>query len=277
MQELDPQKFYLTTSPLSRQEEIEAFIALRAGDTSQVDRITKANIRFVIEIAKPYVRSDVSIRDLVASGCLGLLEGIKRFDHTKGFKLISFAVHWIRQSILLDFPHLKQRSPVRYPVNVHQLHERIQHTRPQLAQTLQREPHLEEIFDEIAHTHPKLASEGMKERAIQTRYEPLSLDEPLYEDDHATYHDRLSNGEDILTQLEADDLHKLIAQLVDTLSEREQKIIRSYFGFDGQARTLEVIGGEMGITRERVRQIKEKAVDKLKRRAATGALAEMAV
>ena len=279
MQELDPQKSYLTTDPLTREKELDAFIALRAGDTSQIDRITRANIRFVIDIAKPFVRPDVSIRELVASGCVGLLKGIMRFDHTRGFKLISFAVHWIRQSILSDFPQLKMRSPVRYPTNVHQLHERIQGTRPRLSQTLQREPALEEIFDEIGKTHPKLVTAGMRARATDTRYEPLSLDDPVHSDglNETTYHETMGEEDDTQGLLEAEEIRLSVGHLVDQLPPREQRIIRAYFGFDEPARTLEEIGSEIGVTRERVRQIKERAMVDLRRWVSRSPLAEMAV
>ena len=265
---------YRTIAPLSRDEERAAFTALRNGDLSQVDRIARANIRFVISIAKPYLRNDVSLADLVASGCVGLLRSIGDFDHTQGFKFITYAVWWTRQQILFDFPQLRLRNPVRRPVSVDQLAEQSVAACTVLEQELQRAPTYDEIFDRIETTTGKPVTCGMRERLLDTRFEPLRLDDPVFDHDEATYHDRLANNEDLHAQLEADELAYHLADLIGTLPEREQKIIRSYFGFDGPRHTIEEIGTQIGVTRERVRQIKERAVEKLRHRAEYSALTE---
>lgn len=277
MTELETLQSYRTTNPLSRAEEREAFAKLRAGDTSQTDRITRANLRFVISVAQRYVRPDVGFGDLVSSGSVGLLRAIKDFDHTQGFKFITFAVWWIRQQILLDLPQLKQRNPVRIPTNVYHLQEQVYHARTALEQDLLRPPNHDEIFVRIESTSGKPVTPGMRERVLQTLREPLSLDHPVYDTEDYTHQDRLAIDENIHQSVEEGELRLQIEALIDTLSDRERLIIRAYFGFGGQnCRSLEAIGVEHGITRERVRQILEVAKGKLRQQASLSALAEKA-
>jgi RNA polymerase primary sigma factor len=244
---------------IDRDEEAELARRIRAGDSEAMERLVRANLRFVVSVAKRYQNQGVSLADLINEGNIGLMRAAQKFDETKGIKFISYAVWWIRQAILQALA--EQSRIVRVPLSRAGALHRIGKRSSTLTQELGREPTLEEIAgdldlpeDEISHT---LAM-------AQTH---LSLDAPLVPGEDGQLVDYLSDhvspgpDEDLYTEA----LTRSIEDALDTLNAREAQVLRLYFGLDGvDPMTLEQIGEEFGITRERVRQIKERALTRLR-------------
>jgi RNA polymerase primary sigma factor len=250
----------ISTYPLiDREEEARLARQIRDGDTGALDRLVRANLRFVVSVAKRYQNQGVSLADLINEGNIGLMRAAQKFDETKGIKFISYAVWWIRQAILQALA--EQSRIVRVPLSRAGTLHRIGKRSSTLTQELGREPTLEEIAgdleipsDEITHT---LAM-------AQTH---LSLDAPLVPGEEGQLIDylcdQLSPGPDDDLYTEA--LSRSIDEALATLSPRESQVLRLYFGLDNtEPMTLEQIGEEFGITRERVRQIKERALSRLR-------------
>jgi RNA polymerase primary sigma factor len=247
-------------SLLTPEEEVELAIKIKQGDSKALERLTRANLRFVVSVAKQYQNQGLSLGDLINEGNLGLIKAAKRFDETRGFKFISYAVWWIRQSILQALA--EQSRIVRLPLNrVGALH-RIGKAYRNLEQDFEREPSAEELAKELDMDVSEVSD------ALTSPGKHLSVDAPFASGDENSLLDVLENEElpspDNL--LNSESLIAEIERVLSVLSEREAEVIKLYFGLDKeQAHTLEEIGDKFNLTRERVRQIKEKAIRRLKR------------
>ncbi|HEY8483192.1 MAG TPA: sigma-70 family RNA polymerase sigma factor [Longimicrobiales bacterium] len=244
---------------LSREEEVELARRIKQGDTEALDKLVRSNLRFVVSVAKKYQNQGVALGDLINEGNLGLIRAAHKFDETKGIKFISYAVWWIRQAILQSLA--EQSRIVRVPLNRAGTLHRIGRRSSTLQQELGREPTIEEIADELDLPHDEI------EHTLAISQAHLSLDAPLTpgEDNRLLDYlpDQFSAGPDDETYERA--LSQTIEEALSTLKEREAKVLRLYFGLDGgEPMTLEEIGSLLGITRERVRQIKEKALLRLR-------------
>lgn len=247
------------TPLLTAEEEIQLARRIRQGDRKALDKLTRANLRFVVSVAKQYQNQGLSLADLVNEGNIGLIKAAQRFDETRGFKFISYAVWWIRQAILQALA--EQSRIVRLPLNrVGALH-RIGKISSTLEQEFGREPSAEEIAKELEMS-PLEVTDTLK---ISNSH--LSLDAPFCHGEDNSLLDVLVNElqpapDDALLD---ESLKIEIAKALDTLTVREAEVVSLYFGIDrNRAYTLEEIGGKFGLTRERVRQIKEKAILRLR-------------
>ncbi|HEM47388.1 MAG TPA: sigma-70 family RNA polymerase sigma factor [Alphaproteobacteria bacterium] len=244
---------------LKREEEVDLAQRIRKGEEEALDKLVRSNLRFVVSVAKKYQNQGVALSDLINEGNLGLIRAAHKFDETKGIKFISYAVWWIRQAILQALA--EQSRIVRVPLNRAGALHRIGKRSAMLLQELGREPTVEELADELD------LSEDEVRRTLSLSQTHLSLDAPLTpgEDNRLLDYlpDQFSPGPDDETYDRA--LMDTVEEALATLKEREAKILRLYFGLDGQEpMTLEEIGSLLGITRERVRQIKEKALLRLR-------------
>ncbi len=244
---------------LTREEEVELARRIKKGDQEALDILVRSNLRFVVSVAKKYQNQGVALGDLINEGNLGLIRAGQKFDETKGIKFISYAVWWIRQAILQALA--EQSRIVRVPLNRAGALHRIGKRTSALLQELGREPTPEEIAEDLD------ISEEEVERTLALSQTHLSLDAPLIpgEDSRLLDYlpDQFSPAPDDETYERA--LSVTIEEALSTLKEREAKILRLYFGLDGQEpMTLEEIGSLLGITRERVRQIKERALARLR-------------
>ncbi|MBB4118598.1 MAG: sigma-70 family RNA polymerase sigma factor [Mesonia hippocampi] len=244
---------------ITAEEEVELAQRIKAGDERALEKLTNANLRFVVSVAKQYQNQGLTLPDLINEGNLGLIKAAKRFDETRGFKFISYAVWWIRQSILQALA--EQSRIVRLPLNKIGSINKINKMYAFLEQANQRPPNAEEIAQELDMTVNDV-KESMKNSGRH-----LSMDAPLVEGEDSNLYDVLRSGEspnpdkDLLH----DSLKTEIERALETLTPREADVIRLYFGLgDQQAMTLEEIGETFDLTRERVRQIKEKAIRRLK-------------
>ena len=244
---------------LTREDEIELEQKIRQKDEEALDKLVRSNLRFVVSVAKKYQNQGVALGDLINEGNLGLIRAAHKFDETKGIKFISYAVWWIRQAILQALA--EQSRIVRVPLNRAGALHRIGKRSSTLLQELGREPTVEEIAEELELSHEEVS------RTLAISQTHLSLDAPLTpgEDNRLLDYlpDQFSAGPDDETYERA--LSNTIEEALGTLKDREGKVLRLYFGLDGQdPMTLEEIGSLLGITRERVRQIKEKALVRLR-------------
>jgi RNA polymerase primary sigma factor len=245
---------------LKREEEVTLAERIREGDEESLDKLVRSNLRFVVSVAKKYQNQGVALGDLINEGNLGLIRAAHKFDETKGIKFISYAVWWIRQAILQALA--EQSRIVRVPLNRAGALHRIGKRSSTLLQELGREPTIEEIADELELSHEEV------QRTLAISQTHLSLDAPLSpgEDNRLLDYlaDQVSAGPDDETYDRA--LHSTIQEALGTLKEREAKVLRLYYGLEEgkDAMTLEEIGALLGITRERVRQIKEKALVRLR-------------
>lgn len=248
-------------SPLPPAEEVELARLIRKGHEKALDKLVKANLRFVISVAKEYQGQGLPLQDLISEGNLGLIKAAQRFDETRGFKFISYAVWWIRQSILQALA--EQSRVVRLPLNRVGAINKIGRALEQLEKAYGREPSMEEIAEKMEMTAYEVAD------VLKTSARHLSLDEPFKEEEGNSLldvleSDRYAPPDDSLMQ---ESLQVEIDKVLSTLKPREAEIIRLYFGLDGdRPLTLEEIGEHFKLTRERVRQIKEKALRRLRHR-----------
>ncbi len=252
---------------LTTQEEIELAQRIRTGDTIALEKLTKANLRFVVSVAKQYQNQGLSLGDLINEGNLGLIKAAERFDETRGFKFISYAVWWIRQSILQALA--EQSRVVRLPLNRVGALNKIGKAYSNLEQKYEREPSPEEIADALEMT-PFEVTDTLK---MSGRH--LSMDAPFNQGEDNRLLDILHNDQEPPpdTALMNDSLKKEIERALATLSPREAEVIRLYFGLNiEQPLTLEEIGEKFSLTRERVRQIKEKAIRRLRHTSRSKAL-----
>ena len=244
---------------IPREEEVRLAQCIRKSDPEALDKLVRSNLRFVVTVAKKYQNQGVSLSDLINEGNLGLIRAAHKFDETKGIKFISYAVWWIRQAILQALA--EQSRIVRVPLNRAGTLHRIGKRTSALLQELGREPTVEEIAEGLEITQEEV------EKTLSISQSHLSLDAPLTPGEDNKLLDYLpdsgSSGPDDSTFERA--LTDSIEGVLSTLKEREAKILRLYFGLDGkEPMTLEEIGSLLGITRERVRQIKEKALSRLR-------------
>ena len=238
---------------ITPEEEVELAQKIKKGDQKALEKLTQANLRFVVSVAKQYQNQGLSLPDLINEGNLGLIKAAQRFDETRGFKFISYAVWWIRQSILQALA--EQSRIVRLPLN------KINKAYAKLEQKFERPPTAEEIADltELSITE---VQESMKNNGRH-----VSMDNPLVDGEDSTMYDVLKSDESPSPDrdLMLDSLRREIRRALDTLTPREADVLSSYFGLSGgHAMTLEEIGEKFDLTRESVSQIKEKAVRRLK-------------
>lgn len=243
---------------ISAEEEVELAQRIRKGDQKALERLTRANLRFVVSVAKQYQNQGMSLPDLINEGNLGLLKAAERFDETRGFKFISYAVWWIRQSILQAIS--EQSRIVRLPLNQVGSYNKINREISKFEQLNERRPSLHEIAENI-----DLPTEKIDE-AMSVSGHHVSVDAPFAEGEDNSLLDVMVN-EDIPStdkELVIESLKSEIRHALSILSERERKVIEDSYGINGQELTLEEIGVKYGLSRERVRQIKEKAIRKLR-------------
>ena len=244
---------------LTAEEEVSLAIKIKSGDHSALERLTKANLRFVVSVAKQYQNQGLSLGDLINEGNLGLIKAAKRFDETRGFKFISYAVWWIRQSILQALA--EQSRIVRLPLNRVGALNKIGKAYRSLEQEYEREPSKKELASELKMDVNEVA-EALK---ISSRH--VSVDAPFSKGDESSLLDIIQNDQQPSpdNSLMSESLRKDIESALTTLSEREAEVLKLYFGFTkDHSYTLEEIGDKFNLTRERVRQIKEKAIRRLR-------------
>ena len=252
---------------LTPDEEVELAKRIKEGDQIALEKLTKANLRCVGSVAKQYQNQGLSLGDLINEGNLGLIKAAQRFDETRGFKFISYAVWWIRQSILQALA--EQSRIVRLPLNRVGSLNKISKTFSELEQKFEREPSPEELAEVLQVT----TSEVIDTMKISGRH--VSMDAPFIQGEENSLLDVLENdSEETPDQgLIADSLRKEVQRALSTLTQREADVITLYFGLNGEhAMTLEEIGEKFNLTRERVRQIKEKAIRRLRHTSRSKAL-----
>jgi RNA polymerase primary sigma factor len=245
---------------ISSEEEVRLAALIRQGDQKSLDRLTKANLRFVVSVAKQYQNQGLSLPDLINEGNLGLIKAAQRFDETRGFKFISYAVWWIRQSILQALA--EQSRIVRLPLNKVGLTNRIQKAFSQLEQQFEREPSAEELAELLEMDLDEVSAS----LSISSRH--VSMDTPISEGEDGTLLDVLINPNAEKTDGELDHTQSLKTEIdrsLKTLTERQKEVICYFFGIGvDHPMSLEDIGERFNLTRERVRQIKDKAITKLR-------------
>jgi len=240
-------------------EEVELAQKIRKGDAAALDKLVKANLRFVVSVAKQYQNQGLNLGDLINEGNIGLIKAAEKFDETRGFKFISYAVWWIRQSILQALA--EQSRIVRLPLNQVGSVNKISKFISTFEQENQRRPSDEEIADALDIPIEKIAE------TLKASGRHVSVDAPFAEGEDNTLLDVLTNEDSPNTDrsLVNESLSQEIDRALKTLTEREQAIIKMCFGIGQQEMTLEEIGLKFGLTRERVRQIKEKTIKKLRK------------
>lgn len=244
---------------LTPEQEIELAIKIKQGDAQALEKLTKANLRFVVSVAKQYQNQGLSLGDLINEGNLGLIKAARRFDETRGFKFISYAVWWIRQSIMQALA--EQSRIVRLPLNRVGALNRIGKAYSNLEQEFEREPSPEELAIEL-----EMDVDDVSE-AMTLSAKHLSMDAPFISNEENRLLDVLENAEEPSpdTILMSESLKEEVERALAKLSAREAEVIKLYFGLDvDEPLTLEEIGEKFNLTRERVRQIKEKAIRRLR-------------
>ena len=244
---------------ISVEEEVELAGRIRNGDMAARERLVNANLRFVVSVAKQYQNQGLSLPDLINEGNVGLIKAAEKFDETRGFKFISYAVWWIRQSILQALA--EQARIVRLPLNQVGSLNKIQKAYSRFEQEFERRPSAEELAEELDMPIDKIAE------VLRMQGRHVSMDAPFVDGEDNSLIDVMENQDSPRADrgLINESLTQEIDRALATLSEREQRIIRKFFGVGSgvQEKTLEEIGEEEGLTRERVRQIKEKALHNL--------------
>ena len=243
---------------ISVDEEVELAQRIHQGDQQALDKLVNANLRFVVSVAKQYQNQGLSLSDLINEGNVGLIKAAQKFDETRGFKFISYAVWWIRQSILQAIA--EQSNMVRVPLNQAGLLNRTSKAQSRFEQLHERRASAEELAAELDLPIEKVV-ETMK---INTR--SVSVDAPFADGEDNSLLDVLPNNDSPMADstLNQESLSKEIARVLEQLTPRERDIIKMFFGIGCQEMTLEEIGAHFNLTRERVRQIKEKAIRRLK-------------
>ncbi|MEJ5352167.1 MAG: sigma-70 family RNA polymerase sigma factor [Melioribacteraceae bacterium] len=244
---------------LTPDDEIELAIRIKQGDEKALEKLVKANLRFVVSVAKQYQNQGLSLGDLINEGNLGLIKAAKRFDETRGFKFISYAVWWIRQSILQALA--EQSRIVRLPLNRVGALNKIGKAYSNLEQEFEREPSAQELAQELDMDISEIND------ALRVSGRHVSMDAPFAQGEDNRLLDVLSNEEVPSPdyRLMNESLKKEIERALSTLTDREAEVIKLYFGLNGEhSLTLEEIGEKFNLTRERVRQIKEKAIRRLR-------------
>ena len=244
---------------LSTEEEIELTKKKKKGDRKALDKLTKANLRFVVSVAKQYQNQGLSLPDLINEGNLGLIKAAEKFDETRGFKFISYAVWWIRQSILQAIA--EQSRIVRLPLNQVGSVNKINQLQNKFEQEFERRPNSSEIAERIDIPEDKVID------AMKANGKHVSVDAPFSDGDDNSLIDVLPDSDIPMAdnELVMESLRKEIADALHTLNERERNVIECFYGINQPEMTLEEIGDRYGLTRERVRQIREKALRKLRK------------
>lgn len=246
---------------LSGDQQIELAIKAKAGDKSAFDKLVKSNLRFVISIAKEYKSSNIPLEDLISEGNFGLMEAVNRFDETKGFKFISYAVWWIRQSIVKSIN--ENKGNIRLPINKINAINKITKAKEKLVQKLERPPTETELFNAIDGS---LTIKEIKSTQTEGNFE-FYIDEPISSSENLTFQDVIKNGDyqEMQHRMSHDSLKKALTKVMDDLSEREVAIITMYFGLgETPAMTLREIGGILNLTNERVRQVMKEGIRKMR-------------
>src|SRR5574344_1178381 len=244
---------------ISVEEEVELAQRIRKGDRKALERLTKANLRFVVSVAKQYQNQGLSLPDLINEGNVGLIKAARRFDETRGFKFISYAVWWIRQSILQAIA--EQSRIVRLPLNQVGSINRIKKEVSKLEQMYQRPPTLEELCTALDLPEHKISD------ALKMNTHTISMDAPLPQDEDTKFIDTFVSDEITHTdaQLMRESLAREIHAVLQTLNEKERDVVAMFFGINcSHEYTLDEIGDKFNLSRERGRQIKEKALRRLK-------------
>ncbi|MBQ6203859.1 MAG: sigma-70 family RNA polymerase sigma factor [Prevotella sp.] len=243
---------------LTVDEEVELAQRIRKGDRKALEKLTKANLRFVVSVAKQYQNQGLSLPDLINEGNLGLIKAAEKFDETRGFKFISYAVWWIRQSILQAIA--EQSRIVRLPLNQVSSVNKINRVLNKFEQENERRPSVDEIADKVELPEDKIID------AMKVNGRHISVDAPFIEGEDNSLLDIMVNDDAPLADrsLVMESLRDEITRALSMLNERERNIIECFFGIGQPEMTLEEIGERFGLTRERVRQIKEKAIRRLR-------------
>jgi len=243
---------------ISAEEEVELAQRIKKGDQKALERLTKANLRFVVSVAKQYQNQGLSLPDLINEGNLGLLKAAERFDETRGFKFISYAVWWIRQSILQAIS--EQSRIVRLPLNQVGSVNKINREINRFEQLNERRPSVDEIAEKVDLPQDKI------DEALNINGHQISVDAPFVEGEDNSLLDVMANGDAPMadTSLVEESLRSEIQNALNALNERERNVVEASYGINQPELTLEEIGTKFGLTRERVRQIKEKAIRKLR-------------
>jgi RNA polymerase primary sigma factor len=243
---------------LSTEEEVDLAMRIRNGDQKALERLTKANLRFVVSVAKQYQNQGLALPDLINEGNLGLIKAAERFDETRGFKFISYAVWWIRQSILQAIAD--QSRIVRLPLNQVSSVNKISQVLSRFEQENERRPSVDEISEHIDLPKEKI------DEAMNINGKHVSVDAPFVDGEDSSLLDILVNDSSPSAdkQLLLESLRQEIQKALQILNERERLVITAYFGIGQQEMTLDEIGEKYDLTRERVRQIKEKAIRRLR-------------
>lgn len=243
---------------ISAEEEVELARRIKTGDRKALEKLTKANLRFVVSVAKQYQNQGLSLPDLINEGNIGLLKAAEKFDETRGFKFISYAVWWIRQSILQAIA--EQGRVVRLPLNQVGSVNRINKVLSKFEQENERRPSVDEIADKTDMPHEKI------EDVLKVNTRQVSVDAPMADGDGTSMIDFMQSDSDSSTdeELLKESLRAEIASALSVLNERERNVIEAFYGINQPECTMEEIGKKYGLTRERVRQIREKAIRRLK-------------
>ena len=243
---------------ISIDEEIELAQRIKKGDRKALEKLTKANLRFVVSVAKQYQNQGLSLPDLINEGNLGLIKAAEKFDETRGVKFISYAVWWIRQSILQAIA--EQSRIVRLPLNQVGSVNKINRILNKFEQEHERRPNVDEIADQIDLPEDKIVE------AMRVNGKHVSVDAPITDGADSSLLDVLPNTDSPMAdnELVMESLREEVASALNVLNERERNIIECFYGINQREMTLEEIGDKFGLTRERVRQIKEKALRRLR-------------
>lgn len=243
---------------LTTEQEVELAQKIRKGDRKALERLCKANLRFVVSVAKQYQNQGLSLPDLINEGNLGLIKAAEKFDDTRGFKFISYAVWWIRQSILQAIA--EQSRLVRLPLNQVGSVTRIMKEAYKFEQEYERKPSINEMAERIDMPEDKIAD------AMNANSHEVSVDAPFVNGEEGSIVDSMTNPDYPTTdnELVKESLRTEVERMIKLLGDREQKVIKAFFGIGEPELTLEEIGVKYNLTRERVRQIKEKAIRRIR-------------
>ena len=243
---------------LTTDQEVELAQRIRKGDKRALEKLTKANLRFVVSVAKQYQNQGLSLPDLINEGNVGLIKAAEKFDETRGFKFISYAVWWIRQSILQAIA--EQSRLVRLPLNQVGSVNKIARELSRCEQEHERKPSVDEIAERVDLPEDKIAD------AMKANSRHVSMDAPIADGEDSSLIDFLSgDSSNTDRELAIESLKAEVSRILKLLTDKEQKVLRAFFGIDGSPEmTLDEIGEKYNLTRERVRQIKEKALRRLR-------------